>query len=53
MHICYKIYGYFKFQFFTYHSSSDVHSATLNICPLDHVFTVLNEYPIPLALLRV
>ena len=29
MHTCYKIYGYFEFQFFTYFLSSVVHSATL------------------------
>ena len=29
MHTCYKIYGYFEFQIFTYHLSSVVHSATL------------------------
>ena len=29
MHTCYKIYGYFEFQFFTYHLSPVVHSATL------------------------
>ena len=28
MHTWYKIYGYFEFQFFTYHLSSVVHSAT-------------------------
>ena len=29
MHTYYKIHGYFEFQFFTYHLSSVVHSATL------------------------
>ena len=28
--LCYKIYGYFKFQLFTYHLFSVVHNATLN-----------------------
>ena len=30
MHTCYRIYGYFQFQLFTYNLSSDVHSATLS-----------------------
>ena len=35
MHTCYKIYSYFEFQFFTYHISSVVHSATLKPSLLD------------------
>ena len=42
MHTCYKIYGYFEFQFFTYHLSSVLHSATLNVISgiLNTVWTI-------------
>ena len=50
MHSCYKIYDYFEFQFFTYHLSSAVHSATLIyktglhiICPCMAIFNTIKQ----------
>ena len=50
MHTSYKIYGYFEFQFFSYHLSSVVHSATLK-CNRTHclqtiqilIFSILTQ----------
>ena len=40
MHTRYKKYGYFEFQFFTYHLSSVAHSATLMEGMLHHYILV-------------